>query len=210
MLVFLDEAGDVGFKFSKGSSRLLIVTIVLFEEQEEAKNCDLRIDLLREELQLPKKFEFHFNQNSPEIRRAFLQAVVPYNFFYFAIVIDKEKFNLTARIPTAEAFYRYACSLVFEKAKPYLNEAVVIIDGSGDRDFKRNLQHDLKHRINRPLAKARFIKMIKVQDSERNNLIQLTDMICGAINRSFSEKPDAPDYRKIIAPREISVQLVPK
>ncbi len=59
MLVFLDEAGDVGFKFSKGSSRLLIVTIVLFEEQEEAKNCDLRIDLLRNELKLPKKFELH-------------------------------------------------------------------------------------------------------------------------------------------------------
>ena len=135
MLVFLDEAGDVGFKFSKGSSRLLIVTIVLFEEQEEAKNCDLRIDLLRNELQLPKKFEFH---------------------------------------------------------------------------FKRNLQHDLKKRINRPLAKARYIKMVKVQDSEGNNLIQLADMICGAINRSFSEKPDAPDYRKVIAPREISVQLIPK
>jgi hypothetical protein len=209
MLVFVDEAGDVGFKFLKGSSRLLVVTIVLFEEQEEAKNCDLRIDLLREELQLPKKFEFHFNQNSPEIRKAFLQAVVPYNFFYFAIVIDKEKF-MTARIPTAEAFYRYACSLVFEKAKPYLNEAVVIIDGSGDRDFKRKLQHDLKIRINHPKAKTRYIKMIKVQDSEGNNLIQLADMICGAINRSFSEKPDALDYRKIVAPREISVQLVPK
>jgi len=77
MLVFVDEAGDVGFKFSKGSSRLLIVTIVLFEDHGEAKNCDLRIDLLRNELQLPKRFEFHFNQNSPKIRKAFLQAVVP-------------------------------------------------------------------------------------------------------------------------------------
>ncbi|MCI0691686.1 DUF3800 domain-containing protein [candidate division KSB1 bacterium] len=210
MLVFVDEAGDIGFKFSKGSSRLLVVTIVLFEEQEEAKNCDTRIDLLRNELQLPRRFEFHFNQNSPEIRKAFLQAVVPYNFFYFAIVIDKEKFNLTARTPTAEAFYRYARSLVFESAKPYLSDAIVTIDGSGGRDFKRNLQHDLKKRINRPLAKVRYIKMIKVQDSEGNNLIQLADMICGAINRSFSGKPDAPDYRKIIAPREISVQLIPK
>jgi len=52
--------------------------------------------------------------------------------------------------------------------------------------------------------------MIKVQNSEGNNLIQLADMICGAINRSFSEKPDAPDYRKIIASREISVRLIPK
>jgi len=135
MLVFVDEAGDVGFKFSKGPSRLLIVTIILFEDHGEAKNCDLRIDLLRNELRLPKRFEFY---------------------------------------------------------------------------FKRNLQHDLKTKINHPKAKTRYIKMIKVQDSEGNNLIQLADMICGAINCSFSEKPDAPDYRKIIAPREISVQLIPK
>jgi len=209
MLVFVDEAGDVGFKFSKGSSRLLIVTIVLFEEQEEAKNCDLRIDLLRQELGLSKMSEFHFNQNSPKIRRAFLQAVAPFKFSYFATVIDKEKFNM-AELATAKSFYRHACGLAFENAKSYLNEAIVVIDGKGGRAFKRDLQQGLKKRITNPTAKARHIKMIKIQDSEENNLLQLADMVCGAINRSFSEKPDAPDYRKIIAPREISVEMIPK
>jgi hypothetical protein len=46
MLAFVDEAGDVGFKFSKGSSRFFIVTIVLFEEREGAKRCDSHIDLI--------------------------------------------------------------------------------------------------------------------------------------------------------------------
>jgi hypothetical protein len=209
MLIFLDEAGDLGFKFSKGSSRLLIVTIVLFEEQEEAKSCDLRIDLLRRELRLPKKFEFHFNQNSPEIRKAFLRAVAPYNFSYFAIVIDKNKFK-RPELSTAKAFYRHACSLVFENAKTRLNEAIVVIDGKGGRRFKKNLQQDLKKRINNPLAKVRYIKMIKVRNSEGNNLIQLVDMICGAIHRSFLEKPDAQDYRQLIAHREVSVEMIPK
>jgi hypothetical protein len=209
MLVFVDEAGDVGFKFSQGSSRLFIVTIVLFEENNEAKRCDQRIDLLRNELKLPKEFEFHFNQNSPEIRKAFLRAVVPYNFFYFSIVVDKEKYNATSRA-NPEAFYQYACGLVFEKAKPYLNDAVVIIDGSRSIYFKQSLQRYLKKRNNSPATAVRYIRQVKVQDSEKNNLLQLVDMVCGAINRSFSQKRDAQEYREIIAQRWISVEVIPK
>jgi len=209
MLVFVDEAGDVGFKFSKGSSRLFIVTMTLFNDHEEAEHCDLRIDLLRKELRLPIQFEFHFNQNSPEIRQAFLQAVAPYKFLYFAIVVDKEKFTRTERT-TAEAFYQHACGLVFENAKPYLNEAAVVIDGSRSIYFKQSLQRYLKTKINSSSATIRYIKQVKVQDSEKNNLLQLADMVCGAINRSFSQKPDAQDYRKIIAQREISVEVIPK
>ncbi|MCI0611576.1 hypothetical protein L0244_01160 [bacterium] len=138
----MDETGDLGFKFSKGSSQLLIVSLVLFDEEKEARNCDLRIDLLRRELRLPEKFEFHFNQNSPEIRKDFLRAVAPYNFSYFAVVIDKNKFKMP-ELSTAKAFYRHACGLVFESAKKLLNEAIMIIDGKRGRHYKRALQRDL-------------------------------------------------------------------
>jgi len=209
MLVFLDEAGDLGFKFSKGSSQLLIVTLVLFDDEEEARNCDLRIALLRRELRLPEKFEFHFNQNSPEIRKDFLRAIAPYNFSYFAVVIDKNKFRMPEPA-TAKTFYRHACGLVFDNVKKRLNEAIVTIDGKGGRHYKRDLQRDLKRRINNSLASVRYIGTIKIQNSAGNNLIQLADMVCGAINRSFSGKPDAQDYRQIIAHREASVEMVPK
>jgi hypothetical protein len=209
MLVFLDEAGDLGFKFSKGSSRFLIITLVLFDDEEEARSCDLRIGLLRRELRLPEKFEFHFNQNSPEIRKDFLRAVAPYNFSYFAVVIDKNKFRMPEPT-TARAFYRHACSLVFDNAKKRLTEAIVTIDGKSGRHYKRDLQRDLKKRVNDPKANIRYIGTIKIQDSAGNNLIQLADMICGAINRSLSEKPDAQDYREIIAQREVSVEMLPK
>lgn len=209
MLVFVDEAGDVGFKFSKGSSRLFIVTMTLFDDHQEAELCDLRIELLRKELRLPMQFEFHFNQNSPEIRQAFLHAVAPYKFSYFAIVVDKEEFIRNNKT-SAEAFYQQACGLVFENAKPHLTEAAVVIDGSRSIYFKQNLQRYLKAKINSPSAAIRHIEQVKVQDSEKNNLLQLADMVCGAVNRSFSQKPDAQDYRKIIAQREISVEAIPK
>jgi hypothetical protein len=209
MLVLVDESGDVGFKFAKGSSRLFAVTVILFEDHEEAKRCDLRLDLLRHELRLPKGFEFHFHKNSPEIRKAFLQAIASFNFFCFTVVIDKEKLNLKA-LPTVESFYQYACSLVFENAKPYLNEADVIIDGRGSRDFKRRLQQHLKKKTNDPSARFRYIKKVRIEDSARSNLLQLADMVCGAIYRSFLGKHDARAYRDFIAHREVSVEMLPK
>lgn len=209
MFVLVDESGDVGFKFSKGSSRLFAVTVILFEDEEEARRCELRIDLLRHELRLPKGFEFHFHKNSPDIRKAFLQAIASFNFFCFTVVIDKEKLNLKA-LPTVESFYQYACSLVFESAKPYLNEADVIIDGRGSRDFKRRLQQHLKKKTNDPAARFRYIKKVRIEDSARSNLLQLADMVCGAIYRSFLGKQDAREYRDCIAHREVSVEMLPK
>ncbi|MCI0693144.1 hypothetical protein L0337_14205 [candidate division KSB1 bacterium] len=49
-----------------------------------------------------------------------------------------------------------------------------------------------------------------MQNSAGNNLLQLADTVSGAINRSFSQKRDAQEYRQIIAHREISVEVIPK
>jgi len=89
MLIFVDESGDTGLKIEKGSSRYFIIALVLFEENEEAEACDERIKLLRRELHLPEYFEFKFSKLRKEQRIKFFEAVLPYSFFYFGIVIDK-------------------------------------------------------------------------------------------------------------------------
>ncbi len=89
MLVFFDESGDNGFKIGAGSSPILTVAMVVFEDHDEAQATDKRIALLRRELHKGDDFEFHFKENSHAIRRAFLEAVAPFNFFYFSFVIDK-------------------------------------------------------------------------------------------------------------------------
>ena len=72
MLVFFDESGDSGMKGKEGSSRLFIVTAILFEENEEAERCDARIDQLRKDLGVGLRFEFHFNKCSDRFREAVL------------------------------------------------------------------------------------------------------------------------------------------
>lgn len=206
MLVFIDESGDTGLKIEKGSSRYFIIGLVSFEENEEAIACDQRIELLKRELKLPKGFEFKFNKLRKDQRINFFEEILPYSFFYFGIVINKDKNKLYGDgFKIKESFYKYACSLVFENAKPYLKEALIIIDGSGSRQFKREFGTYLRKKIG-----TNIIKKVKIQSSHTNNLIQLADMISGAIHRSFTNKGDNNIYRKIIGIKEISVQVWPK
>jgi hypothetical protein len=209
MLVFLDESGDPGMKLTGGSSDLFIVTLVIFNDREEAQACDTRIDLLRRELRISDGTEFKFHKTSLAIRSAFLEAVGRYDFFYFGIVINKASLY-SQNFEIKDSFYKYTCSLVFENAKPHLNEAIVVIDGSGSRDFRNQLSSYLKRRINDQKNGLRQIAKVKIQDSHRNNLLQLADMICGAVARSYTDKNDAEDYRRIISHREMRVQVWPK
>jgi hypothetical protein len=69
--------------------------------------CDRRIELLHRETDWHS--EFHFKRNPDHVREAFIRAVVPYNFFYYGIVIDKERQrHLADQFPTRGTFYQYA------------------------------------------------------------------------------------------------------
>ena len=208
MLMFIDESGDAGLRVDLGSSRYFIVALVAFEDHDKALAAHERIDLLRGELGLPYRFEFHFNKMKRELRRQFLAVVAPFDFFYWGIVIDKAKLTALG-FQFNESLYKYACGLVFENAKPRLGNATVVIDGSGSKDFRKRLKTYLARRLKDDAGKC-LIKNLKIQDSRKNNLLQMADMIVGAIARSYSGKADAREYRKLIAHREIYVQFWPK
>lgn len=208
MLAFIDESGDPGFKLEKGSSRYFIVALVMFEDHEEAEACDHRISLLKRELGYPPDFEFHFAHNSHRVRLAFLQAVAPYDFFYFGIVLNKDPEKLWGEgFKFKESLYKYTCSLVFENAKPYLRQAIIVIDKSGRKEFRSQLRRYLQRKAS---IDSHAIKKVKSQRSRSNNLLQLADYVAGVINRVAQGKPRARDYHRLIAHREIYVQMWPK
>ena len=208
MLVFIDESGDTGLKIEKGSSRYFIISLVIFEDEDEATACDKRISLLRRELRLAEDFEFHFQDNSDRIREKFLQAVAPYNFFYFGIIINKDPQKLYGDgFKFKESFYKYACGLVFENAKPYLQMAKIKIDKSGRALFRSELARYLGGKINK---EKKLIKSVKMEKSHSNNLLQLADYVSGIINRKAQEKKNYREYYKHISAKEIYVQIWPR
>ncbi|MDI6791789.1 MAG: DUF3800 domain-containing protein [bacterium] len=209
MLVFVDESGDPGVVEKDGSSEYFVVTLVIFEDNDEAEDADRKIDLIRKELSLPTNFEFHFYNNHPKIRKYFLEKLCGYNFFYFGIIINKREL-CKSNFQSGSSFYKYATRLVFENAKPYLRNATVIFDRSGGSTFQSQLKKYIKGKINIEES-SDLIKKVKTEHSKGNNLLQLTDMICGSLARALNKsKSDSQVYRNIIRFREIFVGMWPK
>ena len=209
MLVFVDESGDSGLKLGKGSSEFFVLTLVIFTENEAANTSDLAVDTIRTILNLSDRTEFKFNKLNDKGRRHFLSSVSNHEFTYYSVVINKAK--LTGKgFSFKESFYKYVCQMAFNNCREYLQDATIIIDGSGSREFRQQLQTYIKGKINDKNDVRACIKKVKIEDSKKNNLLQLADMICGAVARSYTSKKDEPPYRSLILRREGYVQFWPK
>lgn len=208
MLVFVDESGDAGMKGKAGSSAFFVISAVIFEENEAADECDRKIEELRSEIFKGRQTEFHFNKMCDDFRDQFLQGVADQSFFYLSFVLNKSKLYGPG-FQYKETFYKYTARLLFENAKPYLRDAAVTVDRSGNREFRQQLEKYLKSKIN---TEGRLIRKVKSESSHSNNLLQLADMVCGATARSFREdkSENINRFRKIIGHRELDVQLWPK
>lgn len=210
-MAFVDESGDPGRRVLNGSSLYFVVALVTFDDDEEALACDQRIGLLRRELGKPPNFEFHFSGNSGKIRDQFLGAVAPYAFFYHVFALNKDPDKLYGPgFDVKESLYKFTVRLTFENAKPFLDNAKVVIDQSGGREFRDELAVYLRRRV-RDQEGRRLIRSVKLQRSEGNNLLQLADYVASVSNRAISKKQDGIDLRrKYLSTHELSVQVWPK
>ena len=209
MLVFVDESGDAGLKLDRGSSELFVVTIVIFDGTDSADLAETGMVLLRKEMGLHPSFEFKFNKLNANRRAQILRRFAEFEFSYHCVVIDKKALDPSG-LHQPESFYKFACSLAFESARSILKEAIAVIDGSGSKEFRQGLQKYLKSKINDERAESRCIAKVKLNDSSKNDLLQFADMICGAISRSYKNKPDGINFREIVKCREGDVVAWPK
>ncbi len=209
MLVFVDESGDPGLKLGQGSSDCFTVAIVIFADKNVALACNESINGLRATLGFDPRQEFKFNKCSREVRETFLRTVVPYQFQYHAVVLNKAELTGPG-FQHKDSLYKFPIKLVFQNAQPLLKGATVFFDTCGSREFVRQLGVYLRKHTTEADGRCE-IRKIKPERSHNNNLIQLADMVCGAVSRSFKrDKKDQFAYRTIIQSREVRVQFWPK
>lgn len=202
MVVYLDDSGDPGFKVTKGSTPCFVIVLVIFDDDLEAQRCEEAITRLRAALGFKERMEFRFNGSSKDTRLAFLSRVSRFRFRVRAIVMDKRSIYGPELRRSKESFYRYAIKMVLKHSLGTIQEAVLYLDGHGDRLFRRRLTSDLRRELSPPSRGPRIIREIKVVDSKKHNLIQLADMIAGTLRRfAEREKEDASAYRQAIAKR---------
>jgi len=192
ILVFIDESGDAGFRLDKGSSAVFAVAMVMFDDHDVARETAAAIDTARANWAGLR--EFKFSKASKDARDAFFEAVSPFSFRVRALVVRKEQIYSGRLRTDKEAFYQFFVKTMMKFDNGRLQAARIIIDGSGERTFRRDLQAHLKKH-----TAAGAIKDVRLKDSRGDSLVQLADMCVGAVARSYrTDRPDHNRWRRMI------------
>jgi hypothetical protein len=200
MIIFIDESGDPGFKIQKGSSKFFIVGLVIFDDDLDAEELAVKIKRLKKDLKKSNKFEFKFNKCSRDYRLKFFETVKNGIFRIRAIVVDKTKIYSPTLQTSKDKFYNYIIKSLLKNNGDTISNAKIRLDGLGERIFKKNMVSYLRQNLNNKHNKV--IKDFKFRDSQKDVLIQLADMIVGAIGRYYAKnKKDHQDYYSIIKNR---------
>lgn len=186
MLVFIDDSGDPGFKINKGSSSVFVINLVIFDDTLEAERTSVAIKDLKRKLKFSDKFEFKFNKSSKKIKSKFFQTVKVHKFRVRAIVVKKDNIQSSRLRSEKEDFYNYIIMQVLKNNNGTIKSAKLRFDKRGDRSLRNQLRVYLSSRLDN--KNNRIFKDLKFVDSRENTLIQLADMIAGAIFASYTKK----------------------
>ena len=185
MLVLIDESGDPGFRIARGSSSHFVIVMIIFDDYLVAERASSAIYAAQKRLRV--KPEFKFSKSRDNIKDEFFNTVVGFEFKVRALVVDKSVLYSEHLRENSELFYNFFVQNLLKYDNGLLQKANIKIDGSGDKEFKRELNSYLR----KNLATGQTCK-ITFKDSKTDCLIQLADMCAGAIHRAFrsDEKRD--------------------
>ena len=189
---------------------MFAIAAVHFESSQEAERFNQAIDDLRKELKLSPHKEFHFSNDKPTLKIAFLQCAAQFDFVYGAFVLDKTLLT-DPSFKQQNYLYKFAVQKAFESLEGLWNNTTIVFDRCGGHEFTKVLKNHIRL-LSREWSSGDGrvrIKDVKSAQAHKSNLLQLADMTCGAVFRSYSSKNDALEFRDIIRNKEHCVQIWP-
>ena len=200
LYVHIDESGDPGFNFAKGSSRFFVIAAIITKEKEHEK-IENYLQTLKNQLHFKQSTEFKFRKTRKDVREKFFKQIIEVDFK--AAIICKEKTEIKDKRFTGNArlFYNsIILDAIRQISKEYKNRKLyIVIDGQEKKTYRKTVKTYIRKNSNTEID-------LSYHDSKDDLLIQLADMVAGAV--SFSKKTDigSDKYvksvkKKIITPK---------
>lgn len=184
MFVYLDESGDTGFRFRHGSTRYFVMTLLLVEDPIPIHAA---IDDLRRRLGFGPYDEFKFNHSATTVRGAFLLELRKHDFWARSVVIDKTLLSHRA-MPKQETFYNFLVRTILANDGGSIRDATLVLDESiKSRKRQDQLASSLRKALNAD-PRAPKVRAVVHHESHRDNLLQATDMVCGAVYARYHRR----------------------
>ena len=201
-LVFIDDSGDPGFK--KGSSSHFVMACAIFMSDEVAEQVASEIKQFRKDRNLKENYEFKFHTTCKRLVEKLLTIIIKYNFTINAIYIDKSmsKYQDFLYVADQPKLYNWVIKELLDKLP--LKDARIRIDGRSGKKCMHDTKTYLRKELNK---KSHKVLNIKFEDSVKNDLIQLADLVAGSVNRSLQkDRTDAKDCLKILKSKINSIE----
>ena len=173
-----DESGDVSFAFGKGASRYFVVAAIATPDPDSLRQ---RLADLRRSSALPHDYEFKFNTLSSRVlRRRTFEALAGAEFEAWAVVVDKTTLPDPFRVLRGLDFYVYFVTELIQLIPAGARDgATLILDEFGSA---ARLRAELR-RFMQARGIPRHFKRVLTKRSRSESLIQIADLVAGAILR---------------------------
>lgn len=197
--IWIDESGDCGFKFDRGSSKfLVIVAVYALGGQDEIVDV---LQELRAKHGLNASFEFKFSRCRDSLKQECLRRIAQLPIAYKAIIVDKKNVKAPALTLHPHELYFEAVRRLLYDNDPTLVHAILVIDEAVAKIHHREWSGLLKQYVSRTL-----VRKVRQVRSRSECMIQITDMLAGSIARSY-EKGDTRWYEIIRSKEKILIEF---
>jgi len=195
MFIYLDESGDLGFKFDKkGTSKYFIITLLILRHSTDVKIIAKGVSrTIKNKIRKNKKYkeptcELKGSKTSLAVKKYFYKQIQKVSFEIYAVILNKERVYEPLRMRKPK-LYNFIAKFILEKCK--LSDAPcgieIVVDKSKgpeqQKDFNQYLTYELQVQIpsNIPLR-------IYHNPSYENKGLQAADMFCWGIARKWEQK----------------------
>jgi hypothetical protein len=185
-----DEAGDISFAFDKGASRYFVVAMIATSSPDTLRQV---LTNVRQDSGLDSRYEFRFHHlSSAKLRQRVLGALAEADFESWAIIADKTALPDSFKVMHRLDFYLYFLTELIQLIpSTKRDDAILILDEFGSAELlRRELRRFMTVR-----AIPRHFRKVEVRRSRSEPLIQVADLVAGAIlRRDTKDDADAFDY----------------
>jgi hypothetical protein len=192
----MDESGDLGFSFDRGSTEYFIITFLFAPSKR-------RLEKIAKEIHggLRKKHKLmgalHAHNEKPATRRRLLEKLATADVRIMAIVLNKRR--VYTRLQDEKAvLYNYVANILLDRllAKKILPTEDDIVLIASKRETNRFLNENFKDYLARQV-RSKFRMVVKIATPDQEKALQIADFVSWAIFRKHEHADSS--YRDIVS-----------